>query len=316
MSKISIIIPVYKVEAFLGACLDSVLAQTYKDWEAICINDGSPDNCPKILEEYAARDSRIKVIHQENKGLSVARNTGLKSATGEYVLFLDSDDVLHPQALEICAHLADENQAEMVSFALERVPANAKIDFPTYQLEKLKIKLTDTPLYFQKKRCKFKVLVNACTKLYRKELIQDLAFIEGITFEDYPHTFAVLKRHPKSVLVNEALYYYTVNPESISHRILAPKNIFDYHTGLKFIYETYKDAPQKERKFVLREIFPNILKQQLNRILKSPKELQPTLWRAFAKELQDLNEKACLVWHGHKLTRYLLYKKLIKKGEE
>ena len=96
MPKISIIIPVYKVEEYLPACLDSVLAQTFTDWEAICVNDGSPDNCGTILAEYAQKDSRIKVITQDNQGVSVARNKAMENATGEYICFLDSDDELAP----------------------------------------------------------------------------------------------------------------------------------------------------------------------------------------------------------------------------
>ena len=99
--KISIIIPIYKVEKYLQSCLDSVLAQTFKDWEAICVNDGSPDNSGKILTEYAKKDPRIKIITQNNQGPSVARNNGLKQANGKYIFFLDSDDFIHPQLLEI-----------------------------------------------------------------------------------------------------------------------------------------------------------------------------------------------------------------------
>ncbi|MGI2120105.1 glycosyltransferase family 2 protein [Shewanella oncorhynchi] len=92
---ISIIIPVYKVERFLARCLDSVLAQTYSDFEIICVNDGSPDNCGVILAEYEKNDNRIKVINQVNQGLSVARNTGLDFARGNYICFVDSDDAIH-----------------------------------------------------------------------------------------------------------------------------------------------------------------------------------------------------------------------------
>ncbi len=100
MPKISIIIPVYKVEKYLSRCLDSILAQTYQDWEAICVNDGSPDKCKKILAEYAQKDNRNKVITQKNQGISIARNNALKQVKGVYVCFLDSDDELEPTFLE------------------------------------------------------------------------------------------------------------------------------------------------------------------------------------------------------------------------
>ena len=99
--KITIIVPVYKVEAFLHDCLNSLIAQTFSEWQAICVDDGSPDNCGKILDEYALKDNRIKVIHQENKGLSEARNAAYKYISTPYTMFLDSDDMLHHQTLEL-----------------------------------------------------------------------------------------------------------------------------------------------------------------------------------------------------------------------
>ena len=93
--KVSIIIPVYKVEAYIRECLDSVIRQTYKNLEIILVDDGSPDQCGQICDEYAQEDSRIQVIHKENAGVSAARNTGIDAATGTYMIFADSDDVLH-----------------------------------------------------------------------------------------------------------------------------------------------------------------------------------------------------------------------------
>ena len=100
----SIIIPVYNVDKYLQACLDSVLGQTFSDWEAICVNDGSSDGSAAIMEEYAAKDDRIKVINQLNAGTATARNTGLRAALGDYIFFLDSDDWLEPDSLQIIAN--------------------------------------------------------------------------------------------------------------------------------------------------------------------------------------------------------------------
>lgn len=113
---ISIIIPVYKVEPYLRQCLDSVLAQTYPHWEAICINDGSPDNCGAILDEYAAKDSRFIVIHQENQGVSVARNRGLEIMQGKYVTFIDPDDWIEHDTLEHIYNATKVGNAELIQF--------------------------------------------------------------------------------------------------------------------------------------------------------------------------------------------------------
>ena len=121
MPEISIIIPVYKVEAYLRRCLDSVLAQTFQDFEVICVNDGSPDGCDKILAEYSAKYKNIQIINQENQGLSVARNNGLKQANGNYIYFLDSDDAIHPQLLETAHTYAERFSADLVALNMKNI---------------------------------------------------------------------------------------------------------------------------------------------------------------------------------------------------
>ena len=118
--KISIIIPMYGVEKYLRRCLDSVLNQTFTDWQAICVDDGSPDKSGEIAEEYAERDERFIVLHKENGGLSDARNYGMPHATGEYIMYLDSDDFIHPQTMEIAWNLAQRNNSDIVSFTYDR----------------------------------------------------------------------------------------------------------------------------------------------------------------------------------------------------
>ena len=120
MQAISIIIPMYGVEKYLRRCLDSVMNQTFTDWQAICVDDGSPDNSGKIAEEYAKRDKRFMVIHQDNGGLSDARNMGMKHATGEYIMFLDSDDFIHPQTMEMTYYMARRDDTDIVTYTYDR----------------------------------------------------------------------------------------------------------------------------------------------------------------------------------------------------
>ena len=112
---ISIIIPVYNVEAYLPSCLDSIINNTFRDLEIICVDDGSPDNCGSILDKYAAEDSRIVVIHQENQGVAVARNNGIREAKGEFVAFIDSDDWIHPQYFQTLLNCIKKNWCEYCS---------------------------------------------------------------------------------------------------------------------------------------------------------------------------------------------------------
>ena len=111
--KISVIVPIYKTEQFLSKCIDSIINQTYKNLEIILVDDGSPDNCPKICDEYAKRDNRIKVIHKENGGLSSARNAGIEIATGDFSAFVDSDDWIDSDMYESLVKLSDEYNADI-----------------------------------------------------------------------------------------------------------------------------------------------------------------------------------------------------------
>ena len=175
MGLISVIVPVYKVEKYLERCIDSILAQTFNDFEVICVNDGSPDKCGKILEKYAKKDKRIKVITQKNQGSSQARNNGMKKAKGKYIYFLDSDDYIHPQLLEICYEFATKNKAELVSFrSIEVFDMNkSEVAYPVFEMNKIKYLITSNPLYFRKKNG-YRIAVNVWTKFYKKDLIKNL----------------------------------------------------------------------------------------------------------------------------------------------
>ena len=116
MVNVSVIIPIYRVESYLSRCVDSVIEQTMKDIEIILVDDGSPDFCPQICDEYGLKDTRVTVIHKENGGLASARNAGMRVATGEYVFFLDSDDWIDPQTLEELLCVAKENVVDFVRF--------------------------------------------------------------------------------------------------------------------------------------------------------------------------------------------------------
>jgi len=128
MPAVSIIMPVYKVEKYLAECLDSVLAQTMTDFELICVNDGSPDNSQQILEEYAARDSRIQIIWQENAGPSAARNTGVRKACGDYIYYVDPDDTIEPDTLEILMENIEATHADIVVFGMDDILENPSKD--------------------------------------------------------------------------------------------------------------------------------------------------------------------------------------------
>lgn len=311
--KISVIIPVYNVEKYISACLESVLSQTFQDWEAICVNDGSTDGCSDILTRYEKRDPRIKVITQANQGLSQARNRGLLDATGEYILFLDSDDLIDSQLMEVTYYFAKKEDADMVSFHFTRNVDEEPLKHTPYIPDTLPYVVTREPLYFQQKRHKHKILVNVWSKLLRRTYVADLTFIPYITMEDYPYVYALFVRHPKTVILSCQLYYYTYNPKSISAKEITVKNINDYRIGLTSVIDVYATASVKEQRFVRAQLVPNLLKQQWNAISKVEKEKQAPLFHAFAQELAVLNERGYLNFRGHKLSRYFQYKSLLRK---
>ena len=211
----SIIIPVYNVEKYLRECLESVLCQTYEDWETICINDGSTDGSATILEEYAAKDSRFKVISQANGGLSVARNSGLEAASGDYVLFLDSDDYLEKDALRIIAdNLSDE---DLLCFSgrrfFEESGEYEKADIlPQETFE------TGWEYYSRNALCHrnfaFVCVVLRCYK--RAYLLENrLRFKPGIYHEDNMFTPLACYYAKKVKVIPDALYDYRVRESSI-----------------------------------------------------------------------------------------------------
>lgn len=214
---ISIIIPVYNVEPYLRRCLDSVVNQTNANLEIILVDDGSPDNCPKICDEYAAKDERIVVIHKENGGLSDARNVGTEQANGDYIYYLDSDDELPLDAIQsLSNHLESNPDAEIIV---------GKMHCP--QKESMyKHQLFDYDYTFEnnidfRRYCSSGINifpVNACNKLIRRAFIQknNLVFMKGIIHEDELWAFQVSKVAKNVICVNKQTYIRYINPGSIT----------------------------------------------------------------------------------------------------
>lgn len=211
----SVIVPVYNVEQYLPECLDSLLHQTYGDWEAICVNDGSTDGCAAILAEYAARDNRFHIITQPNGGLSAARNTGLDHANGDYILFLDSDDWLETNALErIHSQLqtppSDLRPLDMLCFGGWM---GSKTEYPTSET-------FDTGwTYYNRHALEHHEFPFVCVVLrcYRRQLLTDnqLTFRKGILHEDNLFTPQVCLAAKKTSVIPDLLYHYRVRPGSI-----------------------------------------------------------------------------------------------------
>ena len=238
MPRISVIIPVFNVEAFLPRCLDSLLAQSFTDWEAICVDDGSTDGSGAILDDYAARDPRFRVIHKANGGVSAARNTALPLLGGEYTLLMDSDDFLHPQLMEICLHFAERDGSDLVAFTYNRtyrntllrlhamhLPEPDLVSFKHYRLEDIPSRQADDIFDWVSEyslqgmlRQKGRWTVKHCQVwrcLYRTEAIRDVLFPDIDIYEDTIWWGEVLVRIRKATILNLPLYYYYPNRRSV-----------------------------------------------------------------------------------------------------
>lgn len=230
---ISVIVPVYCVEQYLQKCIDSILNQTYRDFEVILIDDGSPDECGKICDSYANKDARVKVIHTDNHGLSAARNVGLSESQGDVICFIDSDDWIDPTMLEVMESKMNEADADICvcGFWFENDVTRKEYSFD-YSLCS-----SNTAL---KTLVNEKLNGNVWNKLYRRKLFFEcdsdksnylkdklIRFPEGKNYEDYYILHRLIKNANKVVTLTESLYHYRLREDSIT-KTYSAKNLLDY----------------------------------------------------------------------------------------
>ena len=212
MDKVTIIIPVYNAQDYLTKCVESVLAQTYNNWELLLIDDGSPDKSGAICDRYAAKDSRIITFHRKNGGVSSARNEGLSKATGEWILFLDSDDWLDEKCLYYCLGIACGNKLDLLQFAFSKVyPDGRIIDYKKYQTRALNS--DDYVRGGNYNLC-------ACGSLFKSEIVKNnnIRFDESLKLaEDQLFIMRVISCSNSIMYIPRTLYYYYQNEESATH---------------------------------------------------------------------------------------------------
>ena len=217
--KLSIIVPVYGVEKYLHKCVDSLLNQGLlrNEYEIILVDDGSPDRCPAICDEYAAKNENIKVVHRQNGGLSAARNSGLDVAVGKYVQFVDSDDYLEPKALETLVMKMEDEKLDVLRFNYQNVNEKYEV-FDPYKAGKMFVDYRDEVcggIEFLNNR-----LGTACYVwqfMFRRELISNCAFKEGIYLEDVEWTPRVLVKADRVTSTDNVVYNYLIRKGSILH---------------------------------------------------------------------------------------------------
>ena len=213
--KVSVIIPVYKTEQYLSRCIESVMKQTYSNLEIILIDDGSPDRCPEMCDSFGARDQRIKVIHKQNGGLSDARNAGIEATTGDYLMFIDSDDYISVDMVRLLLHAACKEHAEVVACGYYITQENGQSSyFPkpksyeAFTPERAIADAFSSPSYCE---------ISACNKMFSARLFKDLdmRFPVGKLHEDTFMIYQILFHASKTVFIDKPLYYYVQTSNSI-----------------------------------------------------------------------------------------------------
>jgi glycosyltransferase involved in cell wall biosynthesis len=211
--KISVIVPIYNVEEYLKRCINSICGQSYVNLEIILVNDGSTDTCPGICDEYRKKDSRVRVINKQNGGLSDARNIGLEYATGDYISFVDSDDYIAKNMLEILVNTCITENCEIAVCGVVRKYSDREISTSSDLVEVLDNKTAFEYLIKGKYFHDY-----AWNKLYKSELFRDIRYPVGKIYEDVFTTYKVFARANKVGYIDQPLYYYVQRDGSILRR--------------------------------------------------------------------------------------------------
>ncbi len=299
--KISVIIPIYNVEKFLRECIDSVVEQTYTDLEIILVDDGSPDNCGAICEEYAKTDARIKVIHKENGGLSDARNEGIAIATGDYITFVDSDDFLSRDAIEYMWALISENLADVSvcqKFLIDEEGKALK--------DKRKYK---NAVYFGNEKCMKAYMSSAnigsvaWAKLYKREIFSRLRFPKGKYNEDEFTTYRAVALSNRIAVGKEQKYAYRKRGDSIMNSSFSLKHTDCVEASrgrADFIKEKYPRLYRYARAHVV-----HAMNLTVNRIARAKSSEVDT-----RKLLEEYQKEYRKHFHTMAFTKFSLFSKL------
>lgn len=240
MPAISVIVPVYKVEKYLDRCIESILNQTFKDFEVILVDDGSPDRCPAMCDEWAKKDSRIRVIHKENGGLSSARNTGLKEVKGNYISFIDSDDWIEENMLEVLYRLLNSYpDTDIAQCGLMQDNGRSVLKKASPQIQ-VKDKTDMWESFFRIRGEASNTSV--CVNLYRKDILDGFSFPITLN-EDVEASYEFCLRAKKMVVTNQIMYHYFYNDQSITHSPFTRKDMDYFDVWDRIVLRTKMENP-------------------------------------------------------------------------
>ncbi len=280
---ISIVVPIYKVEKYIKKCIDSIIKQTYKNLEIILVDDGSPDECGKICDEYAQKDKRIKVIHKENGGLSDARNMGIDISTGKYICFVDSDDYIDDKYIELLYDAIRENNVEIAQCGIKKITEDEvlieDIGYKENNLKNGKQMLKD--LYITNWE---NIIV--WNKMYLAKLFDDIRFPKGKIHEDEYTTYKILYKANKIAILKDCLYNYRQNIESITGKKFNIKRL-DGLEALNKRLDFFKNNKERELyELTLKNYLVMLRKYYINvkKNIKSSHDIQKKLKKEYKEK--------------------------------
>lgn len=298
---ISVIVPVYNVEKYLDQCIESVINQSYTNIEIILVDDGSTDNSGILIDEWRKKDDRISVLHQNNSGLSAARNAGYKMSKGQYIMFVDSDDFLDLQMIEkMYSAIKDESAQISICYEIafmenkDIVPAKVPINEKKYENHKEFLSH-----FMDDFRGPF---TWAWNKLFERSLIDGIAFQEGRLIEDLLFITDLSKRIKKVVWIPERLYYYRQRETSIMHTNFEKRSL-DYLYGLCYEYVTLKDYEKDDEFNVLHGIK---CISSIHQVYKEAKQIKNiSVINSAKNEYRDLYKK--INWKKSSIKKWIKY---------
>jgi glycosyltransferase involved in cell wall biosynthesis len=278
MPKISLVLTLYNAELYIRECLDSVVGQTFKDFECVCVNDGSTDETVKIVEEYALKDKRFRLISQQNAGCSMARNKGIDEAKGEYIALLDQDDVLHPQALEVLYYLIDTYKTDVATFQFKTVSDEFKMDNPKmhdYKTVPVEVREYLFKRFFESKKGSQVVV---WTRLYKKSLLTE----HGICFpkdvqpaEDTVFTLKVMHHARNMVSIPIELLFYRDSATSVMNEGKTVRYVRSHIEAARVLHDYFITSQRLEGSDLLRaEYYVSriVFNTCISRVLKYAKD--------------------------------------------
>lgn len=297
---ITIVVPVYNVEKYLSRCVDSILEQTYTDFELLLVDDGSPDNCGEICDEYAKKDSRIFVVHQKNGGLSAARNTGIdwfyKQNRSDYITFVDSDDWLHPNYLKILMNGITENDVKICACNYKRVTTESSHQ----NYDDIEYEITSPEDFLVNHSWQYNY---AWGKLYHKSIFDDVRYPVGKNFEDTFTTYKALHKCEKIAYTDLQLYYYLRNEQGISRSPWKPSElvIFDAMQDQMQFYKEKNLQKAFDKEF---QLFVHHHAYQIVRIKENKEDLKENkaALKEIKKALREYLKENKAIFNVHNMT--------------